>query len=677
MGDGRSVRKAKVIAFIDRLEIDREANLAKLLSRAKIMKMEGFGTVDWPSPIWQIDAGRLTKQTGKNSDVATFNFLFSPKLGGAPLSRVWDDVCKALFILRFHKDNQAAPNQRNFIAAIGYIAYSAGELSQTLSTLTPQSLDDACRKISKHYSESTAYNLHKAVAEFAGHCDANGLCRIAFKYKYAGMKRPESAGGVGHIRLDDPKVGETNNDKIIEPQVFKIIGELYQNVPREHKYRFYVLLLTLLCCLGRRYSEISLLPLQSVESDGDGGSYIRYFPRKGSAGDVFTPLRKLFLPTDVVPIVHSVFDELRILCGAARETAAEMHRTGDVDLRFIAHISDHQRLFKEDLEALGVSPTVLSVNGWIRQNNLSFFDRDCLGKSGRKPRNPPSFTNKIGVSAYCRIDFSKIYIEPIHIDQSGEKYYLKDLLFVRHLGLSSGAYSCWVATQCTHSMMTTNLRYFADLSQMYASSSREVDFTSHHFRHTLNTLMDEGGLSDLLQTEWFGRSNPRDTKAYQHTSREKRALLLREDIKKGRIGGPIAQQYAVLPTTVQEAFLKARVTAVHDIGPGLCTHNFSQTPCPRSLECDAKCDDYSWVKGDDDESRLNELKRRYTVAMIARETAEARSKTGKPGKSIDWIIHNDKKLATLSQQLKDNNIVDFDYKNFLKETGDGNAISSN
>jgi hypothetical protein len=225
--------------------------------------------------------------------------------------------------------------------------------------------------------------------------------------------------------------------------------------------------------------------------------------------------------------------------------------------------------------------------------------------------------------------------------------------------------------------MTTFLRYFADLAKSYAASSIEVDFTSHHFRHTLNTLMDEGGLSELLQIEWFGRSNSRDTKAYHHTSPEKRALQLREEIKKRKMGGAIAERWNILPITVRDAFLKARVAAVHDIGPGLCSHNFSQTPCRSSLQCDAKCDDYSWVKGDDDHSRTNELKRRYAVAMVGRETAEERSKTGKPGKSIDWIANNDKKLETLTQQLKDNNIVDFDYKNFLKENGLGDAISPN
>ena len=125
-------------------------------------------------------------------------------------------------------------------------------------------------------------------------------------------------------------------------------------------------------------------------------------------------------------------------------------------------------------------------------------------------------------------------------------------------------------------MVTTFLRYLDDLVSKYASSSINSNFTSHHFRHTLNTLLDEGGLSDLLQTEWFGRKNPRDTKAYQHTSREKRALMLQEDIKKGRVGGHIVEKLKSIPITVHDAFLKAKVNAVRRIR--YLVHNFVQTP---------------------------------------------------------------------------------------------------
>ncbi len=665
MSDGRSIRKAKIVPFLDRLERDRAANLNQLVEKSKILELEGFESIDWNTSQWAVTAGRLLKLSGKNTKSLTLNFNYSPRLGGGPLLDKWGDVAKALMCLRFHRKHQAAPNQRNFITAVGYVAYESEKLGVELPRLTLEVIDNACRLISEHYSAGFSYNLHKAVGEFAKHCDVNGLCRVVFNYKYSAMKRPDTTTGVGYKRLDDPEVLNTKSDKLVTPAVFKIIGELYRNVPNDHKYRFYVLMLTMMACLGRRFSEITLLPYQTMEVDTDGRAYLEYFPRKISQGDVFTPRRKLYMPTDVVPIVEHVIDELNDLCREARITAEVVQNTNQADLSFLRFISSDQRLYGEDLERLGLSATLLDITGWIRKHGYAKPDMEKKTKQNRLAANPFYYTTLDGVIGYCKKDFSENLVQPIHIDQAGKKYYLKDLLFVRYQGMSSGAYSQWIATQCSHAMLTRFLRYFPDLAREYASTAIEVDFTSHHFRHTLNTLLDEGGLSDLLQTEWFGRSNPRDTKAYQHTSREKRALMLREDIKMGLVGGHIAEQLKIVPVGVQEAFLKARVNAVHDVGTGICIHNFAQTPCERHLQCSADCVDYVWVK--EDSGRLEELKRQYAMTITAREIAEERSKSSKPKKSADWLTHNEKKLKVLSRQLVDNGVAEFDPKAYLEQ----------
>ncbi|MCC7885493.1 integrase, partial [Escherichia coli] len=141
MSDGRSNRKAKVVPFVDRLERDRNENLNSLVSKAKLMKLEGFESVVWEDPEWQVDAGRLVKLTGKNTKSASFGFLLSPKLGSAPLDGCWELVAKALFVLRFHRKYQSAPNQRSFITAIGYVSFAAKQLGQELVGLTPEALD--------------------------------------------------------------------------------------------------------------------------------------------------------------------------------------------------------------------------------------------------------------------------------------------------------------------------------------------------------------------------------------------------------------------------------------------------------------------------------------------------------------------------------------------------------
>jgi len=531
--------------------------------------------------------------------------------------------------------------------------------------LIPEHLDSACELISTHYSEGAAYNLQKIVGEIAAHFDANSLCNVYLNYKYSNLKRPISTNGIGYKRLDDPETITTKGNKLISSDVFRVLGELYQNVPKNHKYRLYILVLTLLACLGRRFSEVALLPNQEINHDQEGRAFIEYFPRKISQGDVFTPRRHLYLPTATLPIITDVLRELSECCKAARETASKMQKVQGPDLSFMSHITDEQRLYLNDLKNLGLSPTLLYINGWLRINDYTNADPNKKTANNNNPAYHLHYTTKAGIIKYCQKDYFPNLIQPIYIDQKGKEYYLKDLLLVRYKGLSSGAYGHWISTQCTHSMMTTFLRYFSDLASKYTSSSINTNFTSHHFRHTLNTLLDEGGLTELLQTEWFGRKNPRDTKAYQHTSREKRALMLREDIKKGRVGGKIVDKLKSIPITVQDAFLKARINAVHDVGAGICVHNFIQTPCERHLQCSADCKDYVWIK--DDKGRVEDLKRQYSMTVIARETAEKKSNENNPKRSIDWLTHNDKKLNTLSQQLADNNIVEFDPYQYLEE----------
>ena len=263
-------------------------------------------------------------------------------------------------------------------------------------------------------------------------------------------------------------------------------------------------------------------------------------------------------------------------------------------------------------------------------------------------------------------NFNRRSLLPIHTDQFGKKYYLHDLMFLRYYTMSSGmSEAYWLPVECTHSMLTTFLKYIDDLVTEFVGLEDIPEFTTHDFRHTLNTILDEGGLSDLLQTEWFGRSDPKDTKAYQHTSPEKKALIIREQLKNGEAGGILAEQIINLPISIQDAVLEARVQAVHDVGTGLCIHNFSQLPCERHLQCSADCKDYVWVK--DDKKRLEEQKRILAMTVQAQETVLQQKKSKRVKKSLDWELHNEKKIGVLTKQLKDNGVVEFDPKAYLEE----------
>lgn len=653
MSTEKVLRKSKVIPFLTSLQIDRQVNFNNLVAKAKLLKLEGFELIQWDEEVWEITGGRLLQQSGKNSLSITINFIYPPKLGGEIIKGNWADLVKALLLLRFHSKQQNLTNQRWFVLVASYINYAVQSRKASIYDITRQDLDFACEKITQDYSESSAYVFHKLVAEFAGHLDANGLCKNFLNYKYAKQKRPMSANAVGTKRLDDPDTLVTN-ERVLAPVVFKILGQLYQNVPKDHKYRFYILLLTFFACTGRRFSELSLLPNQEIQIDKDGVAYLEYFPRKVSRGNTFTPKRKLYLPSQTLELLREVISEIQYLTKDCRDTALEMHRSQGIDGRFLKNCPD--QLFSKDLEFLKISKSILGKNSRLLREGFVFEDKN----SGQM------YTTIQGLKQYCSHNFNPQSLRAIHIDQFGKSYFLHDLMFLRYYTMSSGkSVASWLTVECSHSMLTTFLRYIDDLVAEYVGLEDISEFTTHDFRHTLNTMLDEGGLSDLLQTEWFGRSNPQDTKAYQHTSPEKKALIIREQLKNGEAGGILAEQIFNLPIEIQDAVLAARVQAVHDVGTGLCIHNFSQLPCERHLQCSADCKDYVWVK--DDKRRLDEQKRILAITVQAQEAVQQQKQSNRVKKSLDWELHNNKKINVLSKQLEDNGVIEFDPKAYLEE----------
>ena len=151
-------------------------------------------------------------------------------------------------------------------------------------------------------------------------------------------------------------------------------------------------MLTLLACTGRRFSEVSLLPNQQLSLDEEGNAYIEYFPRKASRGDVFTPKRRLYLPSEVSSIVGDVLIEIAEITAKERATAEEMQKTGGPDLRFLDSISEDKKLYAADLTELGISQTVLGTIGWLRKQNFAWPDHSALTKQGIKPANPIFFS---------------------------------------------------------------------------------------------------------------------------------------------------------------------------------------------------------------------------------------------------------------------------------------------
>ncbi len=665
--DGRSERRAKVLPFLSKVERQRKDNLEKLKVLASAI-IEQLTSSEWKSETWSITATNLLRRAGRNRKSATLTFRAQERAGGALLRDEFNLVAKALVVLRYHRHAQAIENQRSFVTAITYIASAVG--GSGLFRLTEAHLNAACEAIAHDYEEGAAYNLHKAVGEFAAHVDANGLSRIPLNFKYARMARPENAGGLEIQRLDDPAALVTESAKMASAGVYRLLGRLYQVVPADHRFRLHILVLAILASAGRRFAEVATLPLKCLKPGPNGEIALLYFPKKYSKGQAFTPCREAWLATEMATIIVSAVDELTSLCAAPREIAMRVRQASGPALDFLKDEREDSLYGPHELEALGLPGGLLQINGWLRLKGFARTDdRRRLTTNGQKPW----VTTLEGIRRYCERDFHPGLVSPIHIDEFGNSLYLDDMLICQFLylgGTGGDLRAFWLANSYSHVMLHKFIeRQLPKLAKEFAPElESDIDFTSHAFRHTINTLLDEGGMPELLQTNWFGRKHAQDTKAYQHTSRAKRLLEVRQALRDGKADGLIQEKIKKIPIELKDAYLEARVRAVHDIGPGVCIHDFSQIPCERHLQCSAECDDMVWAKSDP--GRIEEVKRQWAMAVVALETAEARAKGDRPRRSGNWISHAKKKIKTLQKQLDDNGIAPFDPHNYLSSCSD-------
>lgn len=657
-------RKSKVVPFLSRLERSCNANLGLLVDRAKQV-LPCIPGVGWEQSVWTVQGGRLAKSSGKNTNKPTIQFQYPPKLGDQSLEGKWADLAKALMVLRFHRDHQAIENQRTFVHAICHVEYVAKGYGLDVANINSEVLEEACRLISRNYAKTTSYNLHKSVIEFSMHLDKNKLCNSHLGFRYSGLQRPSETNSSGFARLDSEDArAKTKSKKMIDDSLYELFGILYRAVPKEHADRIYILMVTLLACVGRRFSEISEMPNQTPSFDKEGNLSIRVFGRKQSVGDTYTPLNSVYCISESKEIIEQVINEAREQYEPLRDVARELRKRNGPDIRFVESGREGDRFFKQDLESLGLGNQLLFGNGWLRKNGYA-YPVDIPGK-----KKTTYYTTIEGIRAYCERDYQPWMAKPINIDQMRKKYYLEDLIFLRYLylGGSKGDVSAhWLVTPVSHTMFTKWIeRRLPEMAESFAPEFAEnIDFKSHQFRHTINTLLDEGGLPELMQTRWFLRKNKRDTKAYQHTSREKNVLEIRAALKSGQASGVIAKELKHIPIEKHDAFLKVRVKAVHDVGAGICVHNFSQTPCPRHLQCQADCGEYVHVK---DEGRVEEIKRGWAFARIAHDTALSQTEAKFPKRSQDWVIHNEKKLKTFEKQMEENGVSYFDPYTYFDKT---------
>jgi hypothetical protein len=118
--------------------------------------------------------------------------------------------------------------------------------------------------------------------------------------------------------------------------------------------------------------------------------------------------------------------------------------------------------------------------------------------------------------------------------------------------------------------------------------------SSHQFRHWLNTIAQNAGLSQLHIAKWSGRKDIRQNATYNHVTGGELIARARE-LSGGRLFGPIADFVMHAPMSKDE-FLKLAFPTAHVTEYGYCIHDWTMAPCEKYRDC-LLCTDHLCVKG--------------------------------------------------------------------------------
>ncbi|QMI46705.1 integrase [Burkholderia sp. MBR-1] len=547
-----------------------------------------------------------------------------------------------------------------FVRATRYVYDALKSDGCDISRITPAHLDLAADALIEREAETTAYKAVGHMEEFADMLDANGLCRVRLDWRCRRKVRPKM---LGSDRIEDSPAFAEPDDRLPKEDVIRSVGWLYQTIPNNDSVsgtanpdRIAILVTTILVCTGLRIGEVLTLPADPFLTERDGTKCLRYARLKGRRDHVTVEWKVKSLLSATVELVEEAVKELRQLTEGARNVARSFSRTGSV----LAGIELNPVLGPED---------VLRHTGLESRNVAQFLRlRDI-------PYDVVNKRIRVGKSAFMEGINRDHWLTPMLPGPKGKRLELHQALCVvytnqMHRGSKTTLlYAAQpIADQQIRDFLTarTGIKNIFERSGIVDADGQPIDISSKGFRHFLNNLLDEGGAPDLVQTKWFGRKNPADTRAYQHLTPAQRAKKVADEIFAGKLEGEIADIVKVLPTDVGRAFLTARIQAVHDVGPGMCVHDFQMMPCPRHLQCDADCDEYLWEKGD--KERKNALVRQVAIVQLSIRAARSRKAAGGIVKS-DWWRHLKARYRQLLTQMKSSGLGKSDIARFIAENG--------
>lgn len=624
-----------------------EDNLARFIAKART-ELKPYGDVDWDALTWNVTA--FEKKRGGQSRKEfrlvftrldeTRSRLLDRKL---PFEPPFADFIRAVMIYRQESQPKTSANQMVIVRAGRYLHEALEPDGYDPTRLTQDHFTRAIAAAKGREGLSSSYRLGIALAELATMINGYGLARTLIDFENP-IPRQKDDG-----RIDD-RANRRREEKLPSDAALQGLAKI-ANMVTEPADVIRMRAVELLVAGGFRINELLSVPadclVERPAKDPLGRPLldknkqpildvgVRYWPEKGGQIDI------KWVATPMADIVRRAIGELQRLTEDARALAKWLwEHPGKAWLPAGTNIYRPDDLIPlaELVDVLGLSQRT-GVRQWCVQHGI-------------RPE-------KVGNALHLRrhdLEGALLAMQPKGpMVISPTRQELHESLFVcfwNELHGRKGANRCVVCT-VTDQNIADMLIGRGDQPTVFErfgiteEDGRPIRLTSHMFRHWLNTLAQEGGMSQHEIARWMGRRRIDDNAAYDHVSGIKMAETARELFRKGEVVGGLKDLYDQLPIADREAFLDSQIRTAHTTAYGMCMNDWSLMPCAKHGKC-LDCGELLVEKGNADQRQ--EIEQILAESSQLLRYAELEAGEGTYGAN-NFVDHNQRMIAGASKAL--------------------------
>lgn len=623
-----------IVQFVPKRERDAIGNLSDFIRLCREdLTIFGAG-LDWYSNCWEISGEYVVKRARKGRSAIVFSTYDTAgsRQNVCYMSQPFLDFAKAY--MKYQHSMRPTNDFAKRLVALRALEKTLRERSidgiARVEKIAPDILNATARLIQQNTPKS-AYWIGSQLQMLASFIVTHRLVSMTFSWKNP-IKKPNDT----NIRVGEESE-RRRSEKLPSAESIDALIEAYRMAVAP-KDVIATSIAALLVCAPDRINEVFRLPVNCEHRGqycGEEAYGIRWWPSKGAE-----PMIKWVIKS-MEDIAHEAIENIKKHTEEARAIALWYEKNPD---KIYLPIGCEHLRNKEYLTANEISEIIgFAGTAWVNHFDMPSIEQErSPGQLGRLPY------------LYLFKDIEKTVLAmlpkgfPVLDKETGLKYSDALILVPKNLfHVRRGAYRCMfetITTDTFNNQLGSGEKHnkssvFSRLN-IKDASGKSFKITSHQFRHWLNTIAQNAGLSQLHIAKWSGRKDIRQNAAYDHVT-GKEIIARARELSGGKLFGPIADFVMNAPMT-REEFLRLVFPTAHVTEYGYCIHDWTMMPCEKYRDC-LLCTDHLCIKGS---IGAENLRKRLDEAIELLRKAQLAVDEGYFG-ADRWLDHHKKKVDVL------------------------------